>query len=131
MPGIVREPGILDTTLADTQVLFNGTPVPLLSAQYNRINVQAPYELAGRNSAQVEIRKGGVLKTRLVTAGAGQTAASNEDGTANSLGNPALRGSIVTMFATGEGQTRPVGISLALEPRPFNLRPGPQRARWE
>jgi uncharacterized protein (TIGR03437 family) len=124
----------------------------------------------------VEIRKGGVLKTRLVTAvadsvlavftedgGAGQAAATNEDGTANSLGNPALRGSIVTIFATGEGQTSPAGISLtmggepatillacgvrgyevscksmlafrresALESRPFNLRPGPQRARWE
>jgi len=40
-------------------------------------------------------------------ASGGHVAAINEDGTPNSAENPAPRGSIVTLFATGEGPTEP------------------------
>src|SRR5206468_4755419 len=43
--------------------------------------------------------------------GSGQGAILNEDGvTVNSAANPAAAGSIVAIFATGEGQTDPAGI---------------------
>jgi uncharacterized protein (TIGR03437 family) len=44
------------------------------------------------------------------SSGSGQAAVLNEDGTLNSPSRPAPRGSIVTLFATGEGQTVPNGI---------------------
>jgi uncharacterized protein (TIGR03437 family) len=37
--------------------------------------------------------------------GTGQAAALNQDGSPNSEANPAARGSTVSLFATGEGQT--------------------------
>ncbi len=44
-------------------------------------------------------------------SGAGQAAILNQDGlTVNSLKNPAARGSIVSIYCTGEGQTNPGGI---------------------
>jgi uncharacterized protein (TIGR03437 family) len=43
-------------------------------------------------------------------SGAGQAAAINEDGSLNSPIHPAQRGSIVTVFCTGEGQTTPPGV---------------------
>jgi uncharacterized protein (TIGR03437 family) len=41
--------------------------------------------------------------------GAGQAAVVNEDGTINSPANPAKRGSIVSIYATGGGLTQPAG----------------------
>jgi uncharacterized protein (TIGR03437 family) len=128
--------GVLDTNLAGTEVLFDGVPAPLLYAQYSRINLQVPYEMSGRTSANVEIREGGVTKQRLVTAlaesapaiftadgGSGPAATINEDGTVNSAANPAKPGSIVTIYATGEGQTSPAGTTgkLAAAPYPVPL----------
>lgn len=43
--------------------------------------------------------------------GTGQAAAVNEDGSLNSESNPAARGSIVTFYATGQGQ----GAALTLK----------------
>jgi uncharacterized protein (TIGR03437 family) len=35
----------------------------------------------------------------------------NEDGTLNSAANPAARGSVISIYATGEGQTSPAGVT--------------------
>ena len=43
--------------------------------------------------------------------GAGQGAVVNQDGTINSPANPAVRGSVVSIYATGEGQTLPAGVT--------------------
>ena len=45
--------------------------------------------------------------------GTGQAAAVNEDGTLNSEANPVARGSIVSLYATGQGQA-PSGVSLKI-----------------
>jgi len=52
--------------------------------------------------------------------GTGQGAILNEDGTLNSASKPARRGSLVTLFATGEGQTSPPGVDgkVAADPLP-------------
>jgi uncharacterized protein (TIGR03437 family) len=44
------------------------------------------------------------------SSGKGQAAIANENGTYNSKDNPADKGSIVTFYATGEGQTDPAGV---------------------
>jgi len=44
-------------------------------------------------------------------SGAGAAAVLNEDGlTVNSAASPAAKGSVISIFATGEGQTLPGGI---------------------
>src|SRR6185503_18111449 len=47
----------------------------------------------------------------LGSTGAGFAAALNQDGTINSTSNPAPRGTVISLFSTGEGQTRPGGIT--------------------
>jgi uncharacterized protein (TIGR03437 family) len=42
--------------------------------------------------------------------GAGQAAASNADGTINTAANPVKIGGVISLYATGEGQTSPVGV---------------------
>jgi uncharacterized protein (TIGR03437 family) len=49
-----------------------------------------------------------------IFAGAeGQAVALNEDGSANSTANPAAPGSVVTLFATGEGQDQSLSVRIA------------------
>ena len=59
------------------------------------------------------------------SSGKGQAAALNEDGSLNSTVNPAKPGSIVVLYATGEGQTGPFGVSgkLAIDYQPKPLLP--------
>lgn len=129
----MKEPGLLDTSLGDVQVLFDGQAAALLRVQFSQISLQVPYEIAGRSNSEIEVRQAGVVKARMVVAvveaapaifttgnGKGQAAALNQDGTSNSLASPAPPGTIVTLYATGVGQTRPPGVTgrLAADPGP-------------
>jgi uncharacterized protein (TIGR03437 family) len=59
------------------------------------------------------------------SSGKGSAAALNEDGTLNNQQQPAKPGSIVVLYATGEGQTDPAGSSgrLAIDTYPKPLQP--------
>lgn len=126
--------GALSTTLGNVQVLLNGTPAPLYYVQSNQINAQAPYELAGQSSAKLQIvYQGATLASMQVPVadanpalftlnyGTGNAVAVNQDGTINSDQNPAPRGSIVVLYATGEGQTSPAGVTGQGAVAPFPL----------
>ena len=105
----------LPATLGNTRVLFNGIPGALLYASDRQTTVIVPYALAGQKSVEVRVeywgeRSNAVLlplkETRLGLfsldgSGRGPAAAWNEDGTLNSPDNPALSGSVVTLYATG------------------------------
>ena len=43
-------------------------------------------------------------------SGRGQAAAVNQDGTQNGTANAAAAGSVLSLYATGEGQTLPAGV---------------------
>ncbi len=114
--------GALPTQLAGTQVLFNGQAAPLFYAQDSQINAQAPYEIAGSTSVNVEViyqgQSAGTVTVPVATsspgiftvlAGTGLAEAVNQDGTLNSTIDPAPRGSVVSLYATGEGITQPAG----------------------
>jgi len=45
----------------------------------------------------------------------------NQDGTINSDRNPAAQGSIVVLYATGEGQTSPAGVTGQAAQSPYPL----------
>jgi len=116
--------GLVDNSLADTRVLFDGVPAPLVYVSQNQNSVVVPYAVAGKSTTQVQVEYKG-LKSEPVTlrvlpaipgiftldsSGKDQAAALNEDATVNSAANPARRGSIVVLYATGEGQTNPPGV---------------------
>ena len=113
--------GRLDTTLAGARILFNGAPAPLLYVSDKQSSAIVPYAVAGQSSVDVQVEYQGVqsdvvtvpvLPSRpgifsLDGSGQGLLAILNEDGSVNSPSNPAARGSIVTIFATGGGERDP------------------------
>ena len=119
-------PGFVATQLAQTQVLFDGIPSPLLYAGTGQVGAVVPYALAGRSSTQLVVMNAGLASDPLmlpVSSSApaiftldstGQAAVLNQDGSINGGSNPAARGSIVVLYATGAGQTNPAGVDGAL-----------------
>jgi uncharacterized protein (TIGR03437 family) len=113
----------LSEPLQGTSVLFDGQPAPLIYVSGSQIGVTVPYAAANRTATQIQVVRDGTSSAPLVmpiaasapglfsadSSGLGQGAVLNEDGTLNSIGNPAKVGSIVVLFATGEGQTAPAG----------------------
>jgi uncharacterized protein (TIGR03437 family) len=115
--------GFVTTQLGDVRVLFDNVPAPMLFARQDQVNVVAPYFVSTRTSTRVIVEYKGVrsdpVDLRVVetapgiftadASGNGQGAILNQDNTANSASNPAARGSIVVLYATGEGATTPAG----------------------
>ena len=144
--------GLIDTTLANTQVLFDGRAAPLVYVSANQISAIVPYAVAGRSATTVQVNNNGKLTNSLALAiataapalftaassGRGPAAILNENGSFNSASNPAARGSIVVLFGTGEGATTPAGVDgkLTAAPlpkpnQPVMLRIGDQVANLE
>jgi uncharacterized protein (TIGR03437 family) len=119
--GLQLESGMVATRLAGARVLFDGVPAPLLYVGGDQVNTVAPYGVAGRASTQVQVEYLGALSKALTVpiaaaspgiftrdaSGAGQGAILNQDASVNSAANPAPPGSIVMIYATGEGQVSP------------------------
>lgn len=123
--------GKVATTLGGVQVHF--LPVdayaPLTFVGAGQINAVVPYDVAGLSSVNVQVQYSGqasdavdlqVAPTApgIFTAngsGVGPGAIFNQDGmTVNGPSHPQSRGGYVTVFATGEGQTSPPGVSGAV-----------------
>src|ERR1035438_8278958 len=106
--------GNVPVELADTQVLVNGKPAPVLWTSGSQINAIVPYEVAGGTSATVQaIYAGGSAAWSVPLAaaapgiftldwtGGGQAAALNQDDSVKGPDSPAPRGSTIRFFATG------------------------------
>jgi uncharacterized protein (TIGR03437 family) len=116
--------GFFGTQLAGTMVLVNGKAAPVVYTSSTAVAAIVPYSVNGTGSATVSVSYQGkqtpvstlpvgVTAPGIFTAdasGSGQAAALNQDGTLNSPAHPAPIGSVVTFFATGEGQTTPNGV---------------------
>jgi uncharacterized protein (TIGR03437 family) len=106
-------------TLADIQVLVNDQPAPLFFVSPTQINFQVPMSAPDSGNAEIQVMRvstgqilaGGpvpmnVASPGLFTAdntGTGQILALNQNSTINSPENPAARGSVISLFATGQG----------------------------
>ncbi len=116
--------GLLPKSLGGVEVLFDGWPGALFYVSGKQINVQVPFYVSRQPTTQIEVHYLGsvVARTTLAVAdtapgvftlagGTGQAIVVNEDATLNSTLNPAARGSVVVLYATGEGQTNPGGVN--------------------
>lgn len=108
---------MVDAVLADTRVLFDGVPAPLIYVSGPQISTVVPYEVAGRAVTQMQVEykgsKGSSVQLPVVAAVPGifPNAVLNQDSTLNSIQNGAEPGSIIVFYATGEGQTDPPGVT--------------------
>jgi len=130
---ILTGSGTVATSAGGTQVFFDGVAAPLLYVGENQINAVVPYEVKSSGSnpitqMTVQSTSGsfGPVTMPLSAAvpgvftydgsGIGQAAALNEDGSYNTVANPAVRGHIVTFFATGAGLLSPPAATGSITP---------------
>jgi uncharacterized protein (TIGR03437 family) len=123
------EAGMVAAKLNGLQVTFDGRAAPLIYTSANQTNLIVPYEVAGKTSTVIQVvytAPSGTLGTAawvmpvvasapgvftMDATGTGPGAIVNQDGTVNSAANPAARGSVISIYATGEGQTSPAGVT--------------------
>lgn len=131
--------GLISTNVAGVQVFVNGIACALTYVSATQINAIAPYELANQVGQFARIQvfydgvPGSVLRTTIAATapgilslddGSGQGVIVNQDSSLNGPNNPAAVGTIITIYATGEGQTNPPGIDGGIA-NDFNHLPHP------
>jgi uncharacterized protein (TIGR03437 family) len=111
-----------------TKVFLNGWEAPVLYTSPNQLNIQAPWELETNGPVDFEVQTSGgnsrFFRLNRVDRAAPEVfpVLLNQDGTPNSPDNPAALGSIMSLWATGLGNTNPpanTGENFPLEPRPL------------
>ncbi len=104
-----------------TRVLFDNIAAPVVYAMKGQVAAIVPFEVSEHTETQVVLEYGGVRSapvtlpvTRsapalftLDVSGRGQAAMLDETGCCNSVRNPAPQGTVVSLYATGDGQTAP------------------------
>jgi astacin len=131
------------TVAGETRVLFDGTAAPVLYASSRQVGVIVPFNVAGKAVVRVQLEYRGRLTNPLTlnvagtapafftanSAGRGGGAFLNEDGSLNSEANPAARGSIVVLYATGLGAMRPAMADGELAGAPYPQMAAPVTVR--
>jgi endo-1,4-beta-xylanase len=113
--------GKFSTNLAGVQVLFDGTPAPLVYAVAGQVSAIVPYEVAGKPQTVIQYQynpgSGAVVSNTaampvvaavpaifsLAETGSGPGAIENQDYSINSASNPAAAGTVIQIFGTGGG----------------------------
>ena len=116
--------GMVSTSLANVRILFDGVPAPLVYVSATQCSAVVPYFGAVNATTHVQVEYQGALSDPLPVpvvatapgiftanaSGTGQGSILNQDQSINSISNPAAGGSIVVLWATGEGLTDPPGV---------------------
>jgi uncharacterized protein (TIGR03437 family) len=114
-------------------VFFDDVPSPLIYVSSGQVSAILPYSVSGRASSQLRIEYLGRNSNSVVlpvrgsapafftanSTGIGQGAFLNQDGSVNNTANPAELGTVVVLYATGEGQTSPSGVDGRLATEVF------------
>jgi uncharacterized protein (TIGR03437 family) len=130
-PGTPYPANGLAQDLANTRVLFNGIEAFTTYVSSSQINAIVPSGIAGSSQAELQIMYQGIKGNRATvpvaaaipgiftmnSSGTGQAVVLNQDGTFNSSANPATRGSVISFWATGQGQTNPPQVD-GMQPQP-------------
>ncbi len=131
--------GRLATSVAGVTLTFNGFRAPLYFVRQDQINAQVPFEVAGQSFANVVISYQGLssfaVNVPVAAAqpaifvrldGTGRPWIFNQDSTLNDIGRGAPRGTVVTIYANGQGTVSPPLATGApgAAAEPFNRAPG-------
>ncbi|HEV2446758.1 MAG TPA: IPT/TIG domain-containing protein, partial [Candidatus Sulfopaludibacter sp.] len=114
--------GLVDTQLEGVTVTFGGIPAPLVYVSNSQVSAVVPYGVSG-SSVPVVVQYQNQAPTNSVTvaaaspalftvdsSGRGQALALNQDGFPNTAAHGAQTASLITLYATGAGQTSPAGV---------------------
>ena len=106
--------GKLPTTLAGVTVRFDGQPGPVFLAWNQQLNVQVPFEVAGKKNTVVQVDYFGSTSAPVTVPVAasqpalftynGAATAGNQDGKLNTETNAAARGTVISLYGTGLGK---------------------------
>jgi uncharacterized protein (TIGR03437 family) len=130
---------VVADTIEGTQVSIGGVTSPILFASSSQINTVVPFNLTGATTQIQVLYQGQSTASTTVPVqavspaifsvngtGGGQGAILNQDGSVNSQANPASRGSVVSIFATGAGLTTPASVNgLLTAPNASEYYPAP------
>jgi uncharacterized protein (TIGR03437 family) len=114
------------TLLGETSVLFDGVPANIVYSVRGQIGAIVPQEVAGKKTTNVVVEYQGQRSPPATVAvidstpalftldasGKGQAAMLNETGCCNSIRNPAVRGKLASLYATGEGIARNISVTV-------------------
>jgi endo-1,4-beta-xylanase len=107
--------GALATKLADTRVLFDGVAAPLLYARAGQVSAVVPFGVSGKSTTQVQYEYQGLLSNavsmdvRPAVPGLFNVIL-DLSGHLNSTANPAHRGDVLILYATGAGAMTPTPV---------------------
>ncbi len=114
---------------ADAKVTFDGRAGLVIYANSGQINVAAPYEIDGQASTSMTVNIDGTSTApqslAVAAAAPGVFIVLNQDYSANTPAHPAAAGSVLVVYATGEGQTKPAGVDGKLANGPASTWPKP------
>jgi uncharacterized protein (TIGR03437 family) len=104
--------GLFPKSLGGVQVTIDGIAAPLLYVSLTQINAVVPFGVTS-DAATVQVANGGSARSAFraivdstapaIFTNAAGNAAVNQNGTINSASNPAKRGSVIGIWATGTG----------------------------
>jgi uncharacterized protein (TIGR03437 family) len=126
--------GTVASTVAQTQVLFDGVAAPIIYVAAGQTTVMVPYSVSGRTSTQVVVifqgQRSAPFTVPVVASAPGIFAlpdgkqgailnyTANGGTVLNTAQTPAPAGTFIAIFATGEGQTSPPGVDGRLNNGP-------------
>jgi uncharacterized protein (TIGR03437 family) len=131
----VNSSGGVSSTLAGVQVLFNSVPGTPIYVSASQIDVVVPYEINGQQNVTMTVLYNNVASApfqlgvvsaapglfTLDSTGQGQVAAINQNNSVNGTVSgtvPAPRGTVVSLYGTGGGQTTPISTTGSVTPVP-------------
>ena len=101
----------IGTELGGTRVLFDSIPAPLLYAYSGQVGAVVPNSVSSKSSVNIQVEYRGTLSKAVtlpvLKAHPGILNVLNEDGNFNAPDDPARRGSIISIYGTGGGETNP------------------------
>ena len=125
--------GSYGTQVANTSVSFNGIAAPMIYTWATQVAAVVPYGITG-TTAQVTVTYQGQTSAAFSVSlapsapgiftydasGQGPAAAIDQDGiTVNTAATPTKTGDIISLYATGEGQTTPGGVDGSAASVPY------------
>jgi uncharacterized protein (TIGR03437 family) len=122
--GLLTPLGSFDSYTSETTVLFDGVPAPVIYSFATQTSVAVPYAVTGRASTQIVVQYQGRASPPVTmpvaatvpglfsanASGTGNGVILNENLSVNSPSNPAVKGSVIVLYGTGEGQTNPRSV---------------------
>ena len=113
--------GRLPLVVGATKVYFGPYLAPLISIQDSLIVCFVPFEISGTASLSVVVdgQTSNAVRIGVQAASPRILAVTNQDGTTNSADHPAPKGSVITLWVTGLGQTNPLSVDGMINVAPL------------